>query len=111
MGAKGWVGRGVKAHINEGETIEKARAMIRRGKTDGEVSDYLGMIESQVRTIRGRVFRGRGRPSNADAAQQDFERLDALSRQRALTDAESITLEKAIRILDERDRYERRRAA
>lgn len=39
-------------------------------------------------------------PSLTEAAQQAFDRLDALSRERALTETESIDLEEAIKQID-----------
>lgn len=47
----------------DGDAIRKAMAMVRRGKSDEYISDYLGMALPQVQEIRGRMPSGlRGRP-------------------------------------------------
>lgn len=82
------------------DVVEKARAMVRRGKSDLYISDYLGMVLDQVRSIR-RTTRpeepGRARQAptsltpaaieNADAQESLAAELDSIQGCQLLAEA------------------------
>jgi hypothetical protein len=58
----------VRFHNREEEVHAKARAMMRAGASDADVSDYLGMIEEQVAEVRRNMHETRqGRPPSVPA--------------------------------------------
>lgn len=78
----------------DGDTVRKAMAMVRRGKTDQFISDYLGMETVQVEEIRRRTPGERGRPP----AVQPTRRREAIAyaqRRAPLSIREAVTAEAA----------------
>lgn len=73
--------------VNDG-TIGKARAMLRQGKSEDYVSDYLGMDLNQVRGlrvtngVRGRPPIRRADPRHVSAYSGDFEPIRSVSVER-----------------------------